>query len=152
MAKIKIVGLEKVMGILDNLEKGENVKKAVVNATASVHGQAKALAPVDTGTLRAGIHMRVEISVCEIEGRVYTNINYAPFVEFGTGIKGTGTYPNKNVQLTYRQTPWTYTPDGKSFYRTSGQVAQPFMYPAMQLRKKQIIKDIINGLEKDLKG
>lgn len=116
-------------------------------ATAVVHAQAKLLAPNDTGNLAGSIHMEVKEGKNNIEGRVFTNLSYAPYVEFGTGSKGSGTYPYKikNLKLSYRSTPWVYSPDGgESFYFTHGQVAQPYMYPSLKNNEKYI-----KGLFKD---
>ena len=124
-------------------------------ATALVHGQAKVLAPVDTGNLAGSIHMKVNKLGKIIQGKVYTNLQYAPFVEFGTGIKGNGTYKYKlkDINLTYRDTPWVYTPDGgETFYRTEGQQAQPYMYPALSRNKKTIKNMFKIGIQADLKS
>jgi HK97 gp10 family phage protein len=56
------------------------IRKALERSAMSVQSQAKLLAPVDTGRLRASIDRR-------IEGRtayVGTNLDYAPYVEYGT--------------------------------------------------------------------
>ena len=122
-------------------------------ATLLVHGQAKALAPVDTGNLAGSIHPKVLVQGNLVIGKVYTNLSYAPFVEFGTGNKGNGTYPNKKLKLTYRSTPWVYTPDeGETFYRTEGQVAQPYMYPAIKQNEKKIKAMFKEALYTDLKN
>lgn len=118
----------------------------VNRATTLVHAQAKSLAPVDTGDLAGSIHMEVKKKEQTVEGRVFTNKQYAPFVEFGTGIKGNGTYPYKikGFSLAYRDTRWCYTPDGgETFIWTKGQVAQPYMYPALS-RNRKAIKQILN--------
>ncbi|MBR5593901.1 MAG: HK97 gp10 family phage protein [Bacteroidaceae bacterium] len=127
-----------------------------------VHGQAKTLAPVndDGGSGLAGsIHMQVKDTGDELQGRVYTNQEYAAYVEFGTGVKGSGTYPYRidGLNLTYRSTPWfipadkidaataekyhfkkVYGKDGAVYYMTYGQEAQPFMYPALKNHEKAI--------------
>lgn len=134
-----IIGLDSLIHKLNNISQMEQVKKTMNTATLLVHGQAKSLAPVDTGNLKGSIHPKVITEGKTIIGKVYTNLNYAPYVEFGTGSKGNGTYPNKDVDLTYRDTPWVYTPDGgDTFYYTEGQVAQPFMYPALKRNEKKI--------------
>ena len=120
-------------------------------ATLLIHGQAKALAPVDTGNLAGSIHPKVMHVGQILQGKVYTNCSYAPYVEFGTGIKGNGTYPNKKIELSYRSTPWVYTPnDGEDFYYTEGQVAQPFMYPALKQNAKKIKSMFSVGLHNNL--
>lgn len=136
-----------------------DLKEKMVQATKVVHAQAKSLAPVDTGNLAGSIHQEVKKKAENLEGRVFTNVQYAPYVEFGTGIKGNGSYPYEveGLNLSYRDSSWVYTPDGgETFYRTKGQVAQPFMYPALKQNEKyikQLFKDgVKDNLAKNCKG
>jgi hypothetical protein len=79
---------------------------------------------------------------------VSTTKEYADFVEFGVGIKGQMTNRNKKIPLAYRQTPWTYTPDdGETFIRTIGNVAQPYLYPALHQSKQEIKNLIIKSVQ-----
>lgn len=140
MGTIEILNINRLIKKLDNIANADLTEK-MNKAVALVHGQAKALAPADTGALRESIHMEVKKDGKKIIGRVYTNLIYAPYVEFGTGIKGNGTYPYKpkDIALSYRSTEWIYTPDGgETFYRTKGQVAQPYMYPSLKKNEKKI--------------
>lgn len=153
MASITIKGIESLTKKLNNIAQTEKVKETMNKAVLLVHGQAKVLAPVDKGGLAGSIRPKVVTNNKQILGKVYTNLNYAPFVEFGTGIKGNGTYPNKNIALTYRDTPWVYTPDGgETFYHTKGQIAQPFMYPAIKSNEKRIKQMFKEALHTDIKN
>ena len=153
MASITIKGIDSLIKKLSNISQTEQVKETMNTAVLLVHGQAKALAPVDTGNLAGSIHPKVITQGKTIIGKVYTNLSYAPFVEFGTGIKGNGTYPNKDISLSYRSTPWVYTPnDGEDFYYTEGQVAQPYMYPALKRNEKKIKAMFKEALHTDLKN
>ena len=71
--------------------------RALERIGLQAEGYAKDLCPVDTGQLRKSISNAVD----EAESTVYigTNLEYAPFVEFGTGqyAEGGG-----------RPTPWVY--------------------------------------------
>lgn len=58
-----------------------NLQPAITKATALLLEEAVNLAPKDTGELANSIQM----SISEDEGLVYTNLGYAPYVEFGTG-------------------------------------------------------------------
>lgn len=93
---------------------------------------AKRLCPVDTGNLRNSITHQVD----EAETAVYigTNLEYAPYVELGTGIY----YPGG------RTTPWVYQDEKGNWHRTSGNKAQPFLKPAAtehMSQYQQIIED-----------
>ena len=153
MASITIKGIDSLVRKLNKISQTEQVKETMNTAVLLVHGQAKLLAPVDNGNLAGSIHPKVMTQGKLIIGKVYTNLSYAPFVEFGTGIKGNGTYPNKKVSLTYRDTPWVYTPDGgETFYYTEGQVAQPYMYPAIKQNEKKIKAMFKEAIHTDIKN
>lgn len=146
MAKVTIKNLDSLTRKLNNMSDME-LKEVMKDALVLVHGEAKSLAPVDTGELAGSIHMEQKKIPTGREGRVYTNLEYAPYVEFGTGVKGNGTYPYSidGFTLTYKDKGWCYYSDklDKWIY-TKGQVAQPYMYPALknnEKRIKQIFKD-----------
>lgn len=148
------------------------LRGAVNKATQLVHGQAKALAPADEGLLRESIHMKVKDTGKAIEGRVYTNVECAPYVEYGTGIKGDGTYPYKieGINLEYKDSAW-YIPvakisdktarkyhfkkvfgkNGAEYYVCYGQKAQPYMYPALKENEKTIKQILKSGVKTKLK-
>ena len=132
MATIK--NLEHLQNKLDKIA-DIDVEKAVKKATVFVHGQAKMLCPVRTGKLRRSIHQEVNQKSKSVEGRVFTGVEYAPYVEFGTGISGAATYPYDppDIDLAYRE-DWP------------GMDAQPFLYPALKGSEKYVeylIKDNI---------
>ena len=121
------------------------VKNAMKKALVLVHGQAKDLAPVDTGELAGSIHMEQKKTATGREGRVYTNLEYAMYVEFGTGVRGNGSYPYDidGIDLAYKE-DW------------QGMKAQPYMYPALKNNEKTILKifknDVKTNLTKCCKG
>lgn len=156
---VKINGLERLNKKLEQIAK-QNLKPGVTKATGIVETAAKLLCPVRNGDLRRSIHMKVEGDAQEIKGIVYTNMEYAPYVEFGTGRKGQGTYPYdvEGLSLEYRQTNWAYYPDleqvgdntwtidENTLIWTSGQVAQPYMYPALEQNKDRCIKVVTDEI------
>lgn len=84
-------------------------------------GVAEKLCPVDTGNLRNSISHVVELPDHCVE--MGTNIEYAVFVEYGTGKyaeEGNG-----------RPTPWAYRNDDGELIWTAGQKPQPFIRPAI---------------------
>lgn len=152
MAKIVIKNIDRLINKFNNIA-NLDITDVVKDATKLVHAQAKALAQADTGNLRGSIHMDVKKKTDSIEGRVYTNLEYAPYVEFGTGTKGNGTYPYKveGLTLTYKNKGWAYwDEENKEWIYTKGQVAQPYMYPALKRNEKTIEKMIKDGLRDDL--
>ena len=130
------------------------LKTAVNKATKMVHGQAKDLAPVDKGGLAGSIRMQVKDTGKEIQGRVYTNCEYSAYVEFGTGVKGDGTYPYKikGLNLKYTNKGWAYYDEDKGeWIYTKGQKAQPYMYPALNMHKNTIKAILKQGVKTKLK-
>lgn len=123
----EIINLDKLNYKLENLA-NLNVSKALNRACLVVENEAKRLCPVDTGDLRSSITHEINNDV----GIVGTNKEYAPYVEFGTGIfasEGNG-----------RDTPWSYQDDKGEWHTTVGQKPQPFLETAIQTKKKLVIK------------
>lgn len=60
------------------------VYKMILKTTLRIEALAKMKCPVDTGRLRNSIQHQIALDNGEITGRVGTNVEYAPYVEFGT--------------------------------------------------------------------
>ena len=153
MARVSIKGVDRLTQRFNKIANIE-LRGAVNKATQLVHGQAKALAPADTGLLRESIHMQVKDTGKAVEGRVYTNTEYAAYVEFGTGIKGNGTYPYQveGLSLEYKDKGWAYFDEDKGeWIYTKGQKAQPYMYPALKQNEKAIKQILKSGVHTKLK-
>lgn len=92
---------------------------------------------VDTGNLRNSITHQVD----EQELAVYigTNVEYAPYIEFGTG---------EFAETGGRQTPWTYQDADGNWYMTTGMQPRPYLRPAINDNidtYKQAIEDALRG-------
>ena len=153
MARVTIKGVDRLTQRFNKIANME-LKTAMNKATQLVHGQAKALAPVDKGGLAGSIHMQVKDTGEELQGRVYTNLEYAPYVEFGTGVTGNGTYPYQieGLNLEYKNKGWAYYDEDKGeWIYTKGQKAQPYMYPALKENEKTIKRIFKDGVKTKLK-
>lgn len=64
---------------------GAPMLNAMRDATLMVQATAKEEAPVDTGRLRASITPEVRGGPDEVVGAVGSNVDYAPYMELGTG-------------------------------------------------------------------
>jgi HK97 gp10 family phage protein len=154
VATVTVKGIDKLTRRFNKLANME-LKSEMNKAVELVHGQAENLAPVDTGNLAGSIKMSVKTLPKELQGRVYTNLEYAAYVEFGTGVKGNGTYPYKveGLNLTYRDKGWAYVDeDTGEWVYTKGQEAQPYMYPALKMHEKTIKAIFKNGVRTKVKG
>lgn len=60
------------------------VGREVLRRTIRVETAAKRLCPVDTGRLRSSITHEVAVDLDGLVARIGTNVEYAPYVEFGT--------------------------------------------------------------------
>lgn len=101
------------------------IKKKIIAETAAViMSQAKALAPVFLGNLKASIN--VQIYDGGLSARVHVDSDYAIYVEYGTGI-----YATKGS--TAEKIPWVYYDEVLGqFVETWGMEAQPFWHPAIE--------------------
>lgn len=112
----------------------KEIANGVNKAAAVVEGGAKRNCPVDTGLLRESIHIRPATTKGnDVEAAVYTNMEYAPYVEFGTGSRGGYPYETK-LPLSYKK-GWP------------GQAAQPFLGRSLHDNKatvQKIIQDATN--------
>lgn len=109
------------------------LEKRMEQACIYCEGEAKKNAPVDDGTLRASVSYEVKTSTNEVHGYIGTNVEYAPYVEFGTGI-----YAESG--LGRQEVPWTYKGADGKWHTTKGQKSQPFLRPAVEDNKDKIIK------------
>ena len=97
-----------------------------------VEDSAKLLVPVNTGNLRSSIHHVVNDQ--ELSVRIGTPVEYAPYIEFGTGEFAEGGQGRKGG--------WFYTDDKGEKHFTFGNKPQPFLRPAL-LENKGTIKKIM---------
>lgn len=97
----------------------------------------------------AKIYTKVSQDANATIGSVYTNKEYAPYVEFGTGPVGASNHQgiSPNVAVTYTQKGWVWPDVDGGFHATEGQPAQPFMYPALKTMESHVIKAIAADLQ-----
>lgn len=138
---IKFEGQEEVMKAIEALADKHKMEMAVGRAAALVEREAKIKAPKGAGELRRSIKSKIEENGDDIVGIVYTPLEYAPYVEFGTGL-----FAENGGR---KDVPWNYQDDEGEWHSTSGQHPQPFLRPALDENReevKRIIKEgVING-------
>ena len=130
---MEINGMNSLLDKLEAVKNSKFTEMGIKIACLSIEREAKKKCPVDDGTLRASITHNVNVSENEIAGEVGTNTEYAPYVEFGTGLYA----KNGNG----RKTPW---------HTTAGQHPQPFLYPALEEYKDKISADITKSAKREL--
>lgn len=137
-----LIGEEKVFEILDNLVDTQELERAMAKATIFIEAEAKKRAPRDTGNLANSITSKVETSGGEVVGTVFTPLYYAPYVEYGTGLFAEDGNGRQDV-------PWHYQDDKGEWHTTSGQHPQPFMRPALDENREQVIQILKEGVIND---
>ena len=133
---IKFEGIEEVLDSIDSLADLEGLQNALEKACAVVEASAKQKAPKDTGALARSITSKIE----DTEGIIFTPLEYAPYVEYGTGLF---------AEEGGRSTPWIYKDDKGEWHRTSGQKPHPFMRPALEENREKIINILKEGIGND---
>lgn len=138
---IKMNGLDGLERKLENLAEADAFEGALKKACALVERTAKEKAPKDTGALRNSITSEIRVNGDDLEGVVYTPLEYAPYVEYGTGLFA-GNGGRQDV-------PWNYQDDEGNWHSTSGQHPQPFMQPALDENREQILRILKEALHDD---
>lgn len=158
---------------IDRLGADMNTVASVVNDTAYLQ-QALAIvwnaaigkARARDGELKQSIGVSVGKSEDGLTGHVGTNLEYAMYVEFGTGPRGAADHSgvSPDFAVAYKTSPWyihasqlykaeetaeryhwqKYEVDGEVFYRTYGSAAHPFLYPALK-DNEQVVADTLAG-------
>ena len=119
----------------------EKMKRQMGMACALVERSAKQTAPKGNGELRRSITSKVDSQAGNIIGTVYTPLEYAPYVEFGTGLFA--------EQGGRKDVPWHYKDDEGEWHTTSGQTPQPFLRPALNENREQIKRLLREGIGDD---
>lgn len=135
---IRFEGLEDILDRFEKIASTQNVQQALGQACALVEAEAKKKAPKDDGELRRSISSKIE----GLQGIVFTPLDYAPYVEFGTGLFAEGGNGRKDV-------PWSYQDDEGNWHTINGQRPQPYMRPALEENRTQIIRILKEGISND---
>ena len=130
--EVKVTGLTELTQKLDSLL---DINDGMKKCCALVERSAKEKVPVQTGELRRSITSKVENNGLEVIGTIYTPLEYAPYIEYGTGL-----FAEKGG----RPTPWCYQGDKGEWHTTSGQPPQPYMRPALNENRTTIL-EILGG-------
>ena len=116
--EVKITGLTELTQKLDSLL---DINDGMKKCCALVERSAKEKVPVQTGELRRSITSKVENNGLEVTGTIYTPLEYAPYIEYGTGL-----FAEKGG----RPTPWCYQDDKGEWHTTSARAGASAAGPA----------------------
>lgn len=136
MASIEFQNLDKVLDKIETLMDVAKIDAALGKACAIVEASAKQKAPKGDGSLRNSITSKVD----NYEGIVYTPLEYAPYVEYGTGL-----FAEKGGRT---DVPWVYQDDEGEWHSTSGMKPHPYMRPALEENRENIVKILKEAITK----
>ena len=155
MTSTDFSNLIRKLSALDNQACQEVAVTAVKQAGVMVQSS-------DTGALARSVKVKNEVKENKATATVYTNSAYAPYYEFGTGPNGEANHQGISPQVSpkYKQTGWMIPADAMTVdkaemygfkvaykdgevigYYTKGQMARPFMYPALHDQEDTINKN-----------
>ena len=142
MAIIEVEGLEGFTKRLEEMVDTKKLEAAMKKACALVEGEAKKNAPKGTGELRRSIESKTQVEGKEVTGVVFTPLEYAPYIEYGTGLFAESGNGRKDV-------PWHYKDDKGEWHSTSGMHPHPFMRPALDDNRDKVMNIIKEGILDD---
>lgn len=137
---VELENVDKITEMLTSYLDPESRQRALGKACALVEDAARTKAPKgDTGDLRKFMSSRIEGDI----GIVFNPLEYAPYVEYGTGLYAEGGNGRKDV-------PWAYEDEetGELIW-TAGQKPIPFLRPALYENRAEIVRYFKEGLKDD---
>lgn len=147
----QILNLDSLLKKLDNFA-DIDLSPTMEKACLLVENDAKRNCPVDTGQLRASIKHEVLGTKEDITGVIGSNTEYAPYVEYGTGIYTRAPYEGQG-----RQTPWVYT-DAKTGEKVFTRGSHPanggigFLEPALLVNENNIMELFKEAIKQEAKN
>ena len=138
------VAVKGINEAVSKLRRGrDEIHNTFAKLVAHTSGEARKHAPVDTGRLRASINFEVS----GLTGRVYTNVDYAKYVEFGHR-RIIVPVNAKALRFYLRGVGWVFAKraeqgrSGKSatWEKVGDIIRKPFMRPAANWLRNQFTK------------
>ena len=137
-SSVSVNGVNEVSQSLEQMISNRGMEIALGKACALVERAAKQKAPKGNGELRRSIASRIENDGNDLIGVVYTPLEYAPYVEFGTGL-----FAEEGGRS---DVPWCYMDDEGEWHSTSGMHPQPYLRPALEENREQILRILKEGM------
>lgn len=138
---IEIQGIDELEERLEGFLKTEKIVNALGLGCAKIEEAAKRKAPKGDGHLRRSITSRIEENGDEVIGVIFTPLEYAPYVEYGTGL-----FAEKGGR---QDVPWSYQDDEGKWHTTSGMHPRPYMRPAFDENIEEVKRMLMEGLIND---
>lgn len=132
----KVEGLESLLKKLNTL--GTDVDKIVDNAlyqgAQKIQGDAKRLIKAKDAFDTGRLHGSISVETIPNGYAIGTNVEYAPYVEYGTGPLGDPAVPHTTRKY------WRYKDENGNWHTSHGMKARPYLRPALNINKKYVAK------------
>ena len=122
-----------------------DIKEAVVSSSETVSHDAKGFCPVSDGRLRSSI--RAAYYRNHLASEVGTDVEYAPYVEFGSRPHWAPIAPLRRWAEKHGISPFAV----QLSIARKGTPAQPFLFPAFEVEREYFIEKVKAALIKNLK-
>lgn len=119
-------------------KKTEKLKKVTELAVSKIASGARARVPRVTSRLYTSI--RPLMAKSGLSGRVFTNVEYAAYVEFGT---------IEHVEVPLELTAYAMQFKGRGIRKKGGRKAKPFLYPAFKEEEPKYIQAIKTVMQQE---
>lgn len=149
-----VQGYKEFTAFLGKVETKFKKAKWLEEATEFVYEEAIRRVPIRTGELARSIDYEMGRNDEGRYGCVYSDLEHSLYVEFGTGPVGASNHAgiSPEVPVTYTEREkWSYQDKQGNWHTTSGQPAQPFLYPALKDNEQRIIEIANKGINEVLK-
>lgn len=138
---IELENLDGLLNMLDGVVDETKLNAALGKACALVERRAKQLASIGRGT--GELSRSIESNVENLVGTVFTPLEYAPYVEYGTGLFAENGNGRKDV-------PWQYQDEKTGEWHISyGIHPAPYMRPALNENREKILRILKDGVTND---
>ena len=149
---VEFEGYEETLEDLQQMQEqfaGGNIMLAAMrDAALLVAREAKTLAPVDTGRLRASITPDAYKTRDGYEGVVGSNVLYAPYVEFGTRPH----WPPPGALVPWAPRHGMSEGTARYIIGTRGTKAHPYLIPAVENNVQGIARILERAVDKVIKN
>lgn len=139
---VKIEGLDDVLDAISDMADEQELRRALGKACALVVGEAVKKIHKGDGDLQRSLQYEIEDNGGELVGVVHTPLEYAPYVEYGTGLFAEDGDGRKDV-------PWHYKDEKGEWHSTRGQKPKPYLRPALHENRENILRILKGGLKGD---
>ena len=144
--KVNVKGLGRLERKLNSLggSIAGPVEAALLSGGLVIQNEAKTRAPYRSGNMRRSIHTETILKTPQVvKVGTGTDVEYAKYVELGTGIYAVGGDG--------RKTPWRYKAANGVTYWTAGMRPKPFLRPAADEKRAEVAREIRAALKEAIR-